>query len=251
MAKELPYFKFVIAEYLNGDIFLEDYKTQGVFINLCAYYWHRSCDLTLTQLNKKFKDISEEILILSTEKIIKVKGEKITINFLDEQWNSKEVVKVINRSNGLKGGRPPKPKETETKAENNRMGLISETETKANEKPNITNIDNIIVDNIKEDVVKETKSTPAHDFFTINQFELMIWNDEFCLLSTRAISKNIEETRKLFNVFIFTQKAEGKTFWKDEPDAKKHFINWLRKQPKENKQQINSPYKFTKNNPSN
>ena len=249
MAKELPYFKFVISEYLNGDIYLEDYKTQGVFMNICAYYWHNSCDLTLTKLKKKYRDIENEISILSTEKIIKVKGEKITINFLDEQWNSKEVIKVINRVNGSKGGRPIKPKESEDKPKNNPMGLIPLTETKAKEKPNITNIDNSKENKIKEDVVIVVNQTPTHNFFTINQFELMEWSDEFSLLSTRAISKTVEETKKMFDGFIFIQKGEGKLFWKDETDAKKHFINWLKKQPKP--QVANKTYKFTNNNPSN
>ena len=39
MAKEIPYFKFFTGEWANGDITAENYKTQGVFINICAIYW--------------------------------------------------------------------------------------------------------------------------------------------------------------------------------------------------------------------
>ena len=53
MAKELPYFKFFPSEYLQGSITLEDYEVQGFFINLCALYWNRDCDLCLKHVNKR------------------------------------------------------------------------------------------------------------------------------------------------------------------------------------------------------
>jgi len=233
MASELPYFKFIISEYLNGEIFLEDYRTQGVFVNICAYYWHHRCDLTLPQLKKKFKDIDAEILILSSEKIIKVKGEKITINFLDEQWNSKEVVKVINRANGAKGGRPKKPTETEIKPNGLSVGLEIETETKANVNPNVTNIDKIIVDKIKEDDNVNPKITPSHNFYYHSDFEKVEWTDEFCLFSTRHSGLTIERVKELLPSFLLDQKGKSRLIWEDEPDAKQHFINWLKKQPKQ------------------
>lgn len=161
MAKELPYFKFVIGEYLNGDISLEDYRIQGVFICICAFYWHNSCDLTTSRLFKRYKDISDDFDALVKENIIKVKGDKITINFLDEQWNSKEVTKVINRLNGAKGGRPKKQQETENKPNGffNENRNESETQPKTNPKhnPNETNIDKIILDYSREEESKEKK----------------------------------------------------------------------------------------------
>lgn len=39
MAKDLPYFKFIVNEWITGDITLEDLNVQGLFINLCAWYW--------------------------------------------------------------------------------------------------------------------------------------------------------------------------------------------------------------------
>jgi hypothetical protein len=41
MAKELPYFKFEPAEYLTKDVSCS-LAAQGLFINLCSYYWQRS-----------------------------------------------------------------------------------------------------------------------------------------------------------------------------------------------------------------
>ena len=54
MAKDLPYFKFFVSEWNDGDITLEDFETQGLFINLCAYYWSNECEITLTKAIKKF-----------------------------------------------------------------------------------------------------------------------------------------------------------------------------------------------------
>ena len=45
MAKDLPYFKFFCSEWNDGDITLEDFKTQGLFINICSYYWSNECEL--------------------------------------------------------------------------------------------------------------------------------------------------------------------------------------------------------------
>ena len=55
MAKDLPYFKFFCSEWSDGDITLEDLHVQGLFINLCAYYWSNECNITLTKARKKFR----------------------------------------------------------------------------------------------------------------------------------------------------------------------------------------------------
>ena len=86
MAKELPYFKFFVSEWSDGDITLEDFETQGLFINLCAYYWSNECSITLSKAKKKFRNCSESCFNdLINSGIIKLNDDVITINFLDEQ----------------------------------------------------------------------------------------------------------------------------------------------------------------------
>lgn len=63
MAKDLPYFKFFCSEWNDGDITLESYKTQGIFINICSYYWSNECDVTLKNL-KRNSDLIQMILII-------------------------------------------------------------------------------------------------------------------------------------------------------------------------------------------
>lgn len=138
MGKEIPYFKFYINEWINGDITLEDMEIQGVFINICCYYWSKDCDINIINLNKKFKQNIEQIKYLISIDIIKLIDDKISIQFLDEQFNSKEVQKITNKINGSKGGRPKKI--TEQKPNGLFLKTETITELKAKENQNITNI---------------------------------------------------------------------------------------------------------------
>lgn len=102
MSRELPYFKFFTSEWLNGDITLEDYELQGLFINVCSYYWHKECNVTYEQLIKKFR----------SDRIVELIGEfmkhddttnRIYINFLDEQFKEFAVRKEKLSLAGKKG----------------------------------------------------------------------------------------------------------------------------------------------------
>jgi len=152
MAKEIPYFKFYTAEWSNGDITLEDYECQGLFINVCAYYWSKDCELSLNVLLKRFRGFESQINNLIESGIIKNEGEQISISFLNEQMQSKEVQKITNQKNGSKGGRPKKGK-TEKKP----SGFILETQTKANDNPNITNIEDSKGNNINTNSIDVRK----------------------------------------------------------------------------------------------
>jgi len=85
MAKDLPYFKFFCSEWSDGDITLEDYETQGLFINICAYYWSNECVLELSKLKKRFKENAVLIELLINNNLIKVNDNIVFINFLNEQ----------------------------------------------------------------------------------------------------------------------------------------------------------------------
>lgn len=96
MAKDLPYFKFFCSEWSDGDITLEDYEIQGIFINVCAYYWSNECRMTKDKLLKKFKSVSEQINILFDSKIIKENSNEVIISFLNEQWSERSKVSEQN-----------------------------------------------------------------------------------------------------------------------------------------------------------
>ena len=85
MAKDLPYFKFFCSEWNDGDVTLEDYKHQGLFINVCSYYWSNECDISLEKLYKRFRHSKEDIdYLFKVELIHKIEG-FLCIKFLDEQ----------------------------------------------------------------------------------------------------------------------------------------------------------------------
>jgi len=144
MAKELPYFQFEPAEYLTKDVSFCSLEVQGFFINLCSYYWQRSCELTTSQLLKRL-DYPILLKELIDEDVVSVNDGVISVRFLDAQYEKATTQSKINSINGSKGGRPKKknPKETEIKPKLNRK----ETETKG-----------IREDKIREDKIREDKS---------------------------------------------------------------------------------------------
>lgn len=88
MAKELPYFRFTVTEWLEDEISLESYQLKGVFADVCAWYWFRDCTVTLAMLEKKFRDAKAEIKELIELGIIKMdEDENITILFLNDQYD--------------------------------------------------------------------------------------------------------------------------------------------------------------------
>lgn len=106
MAKELPYFKFNAAEWISGEITLEDLQTQGAFINICAYYWFKSGCLTLTEIKRRLKLKQAVIDSLINGNHIKVDGDQVEISFLKEQFDERGHKSKINSLNGSKGGAP-------------------------------------------------------------------------------------------------------------------------------------------------
>ena len=105
MAKDLPFFKFYCSEWNDGDITLEDYNVQGVFINVCSYYWSKECTVTEKVLKKRFRDCIDVIDLLVKENHLKVVGGEINITFLDEQYSEVENTSSARSKAGKKSAR--------------------------------------------------------------------------------------------------------------------------------------------------
>jgi hypothetical protein len=88
MAKELPYFRFTVQEWQNGDVTLESYEIQGIFINICCYYWMSNCEITLAKLKQRLRVDEATLEILMEKEIISVDldTDLVEIKFLNEQW---------------------------------------------------------------------------------------------------------------------------------------------------------------------
>lgn len=105
MAKGLPFFKFYPSDWLFGGIVWEDMEAQGLFINICALYWEKSGDVTIAEIQKRWnKPVALDSLL---GRFILVKGDKICIGFLDEQFEERKHQSKVNSKNGSAGGRPP------------------------------------------------------------------------------------------------------------------------------------------------
>lgn len=83
--KELPYFRFTVQEWQNGDISIMSDSCRGVFIDICAFYWAQNCNVTEKMLSKKFKTKSKLIQKLVESDSIKCQNGFVSISFLDEQ----------------------------------------------------------------------------------------------------------------------------------------------------------------------
>lgn len=127
MAKDLPYFKFFCSEWTDGDITLEDFEIQGLYINVCSYYWSNECYLSIDKLKKRFKHNVIDIDSLLKDDLLYNENGYLSIHFLDEQLEERKQTSKRNSKNGLKGGRPKK-------SENKPNALIPLTETKGNKR---------------------------------------------------------------------------------------------------------------------
>ena len=182
MANELPYFQFEPAEYLTKDISFCSLESQGLFINICAYYWQRECKLTkqqfLRRLNKP--DLFDELV---EEGVIDLQNDNIIIKFLDLQYEKATNKSKTNSINGSKGGRPKKKnrKETELKPKQNRNNNQNESETKG-----------IREDKIKEDNINTIALAKAKDVIDFN-FEVYLKTiNELFDKNHRVINQNVK-----------------------------------------------------------
>jgi hypothetical protein len=210
MAKELPYFQFEPAEYLTKDVSFCSLSAQGLFVNICAYYWQRQCDLTKEQFLRRFNFINEfEELI--KEGVIDVIDGIIKIKFLDNQYiKATEFSKEQSRKGAL-GGRPKKPNESQTKAEIK----PNESQTKAIRE------DKIKLDNNKTSLETRTLAFKEKLVPFKNKYEMDLLKNFFQYWT----EPNLSKTKMLFEL--------QKTF-----DIERRLTTWASRQKDFNKPQI-------------
>jgi len=106
VAKDLPYYKHFPGEWITGDITLCSMTTQGVFVNLCNYYWNRSCCMSYANAVQRFTEYKNSVDELIKNGIIKTsdnENEKmIIIEFLDEQMQEFENISEKRRESANK-----------------------------------------------------------------------------------------------------------------------------------------------------
>lgn len=246
MAKELPYFQFEPAEYLTKDISFCSLAAQGLFTNLCSYYWQRECKLSKTQFLKRLNH-PDEFQELIDEGVIDIDGDSIIVKFLDIQYDNATKRSKINSINGSKGGRPTKYK---TKKNPNK------TETKPNQKQNESKSKGIREDNIREDkyiidIVSPPKGVDALHFYIAKSYHQMFFEykggktlqeskvGDWVKTIRLLIEKDNVSVKQLIGIKLFLQAGINKergvdTFWSDTI----YSVNALRKKSKDGTFQI-------------
>jgi len=97
-----------------------------------------------------------------------------------------------------------------------------------------------------EEVVKAVTTPASFISLTMAEVELSFSNDEFALLAIRRTKKTIEALELLVPQFLKDQKGLSKVLWKDVPDLRSHFINWVNKRPEEVPTQRKKPIDHSK-----
>ncbi len=157
MSKKLPYFQFEPSAWLSGDVQFCSQPAQGVFINICAIYWERGCNLTIKQLNKRFEKYPEEIDELLQEEVIINDSGQVKIEFLDEQHEEITARKKRLSEAGKKGYK--------TKVS---QATVKPPLSKA--QATLKQLDKIREDKIREEVYREH----GHLSITLTEFNKLI-----------------------------------------------------------------------------
>lgn len=209
MAKELPYFKFEPAEYLTKDISFCSLSAQGLFINICSYYWQRNCKITKSQLLKRL-DFIDEFNELIDEGIIDMDNEEnLIIKFLDNQLTNVEEKSKINFINGSKGGRPKKnPIETQLKPNQNQI----ESETKG----------------IREDKIRLDNITTIEVIAFDDAFNICLFDEQWKEDIERLFKIDRTKIQYALQEFKLHCGTTGENKPKSLNQFKKHFTNWVR-----------------------
>jgi len=222
MAKDLPYFKFFCSEWSDGDITLESYEAQGLFINICSYYWSNECDINYKKLLKKFKGHEKTVCQLKEESIFKVSDSgEVVISFLDEQRNDRKERSKVK----AKGGK--------ASAEARRLKKEQNVNTSSTENEHVLNSCSTESQVLRREKKREEEIVLKEN---PNKFkEVLKKFDESNFENTeRSLKTNKENIRIKLEEFLEVEMHTPTFTNKPLGDVLKHFRNWLNyNKPKE------------------
>lgn len=171
MAKNFPYFKFTVSEWMTGDIVFESLSTQGLFINICALYWQRDGNLSIEDINKRYKNPDELSDLIN--RFVEVENDIISIKFLDEQLIDANHVSKVNSENGKKSA---ESRANAKRLLNDRSTTVQRISTNKNKNKNKNEIrikeeEEININHIKlyffENGYSETTAQKFFDYYSI------------------------------------------------------------------------------------
>lgn len=94
-------FKFIVADWLTGRIVAEEFDVQGLYVNICALYCKNAGNLTIDEINLRYKN-PPQLNALLGKFIFLIEENHVSIKFLDEQISQKKHIKSILSDSGKK-----------------------------------------------------------------------------------------------------------------------------------------------------
>lgn len=214
MAKELPFFKFEISEWMFGRIQKQPESIQGMFINLCCKYWHKLGEYKHEDAGLDFG--ADRIQILIDNRLIGNDDGYIFIKFLDLQLDECEQTSKKNSIKGLKSAeirRLRKQQSTTVKPQLTAVQPNSTEEKRIEEKRG----------DYRTPEVFETKQQ-AHKEITDNYHDI---EKARSILSNRGwVSATDNDVGAL--LFHFLETNDDATE-KPKSEVRQHFKNWINK----------------------
>lgn len=220
-----------MSEKLGFTFYPKDWWTSDTFFDLdfTERYIFLECMFSMYQNDGFMKTQKTQLERRHNIKITDEQWENVTSKFIivDGMFTLVSVNKrlkkaIANRANGVKGGRPPKPKEPKSETQKN-PPLEREGESESEKE--------------KEDkVVEETVTPQTYSIYDFEE-EVSIGENQFTLLASRQTELPLKTLQELMPKFLDSQKL-GEKKWDSLKDAKLHFINWAKKQPKPQLKQV-------------
>ena len=221
MAKDLPYFKFFCSEWSDGDITLETYETQGLFINICAYYWSNECVLELSKLKKRFRNEIEIVDLLLDNNLLKQIDGFIKINFLDEQKferDQQSKIKSIGGKASAEAKRLAKIQQTVNTSSTESQHVLKSCSTESQ----VLREEERREEKKREEKIKEDNNETIAN--VLKSSESSSWLEVIAMQNKKDeqwVKTKIDE----FLIFLLTQMKVHKS----KSEFVSHFTNWLPK----------------------
>jgi hypothetical protein len=105
MKNPYPHFKYMPLKHIFGRIQFCTPAAKGIFIDICSYYWLQGCDMTETDLRKRFRENPDQLEELLLEKVIVIRKGKVCISFLISQCKEFTKKSKMNSINGKAGAK--------------------------------------------------------------------------------------------------------------------------------------------------
>ena len=252
MAKDLPYFKFFCSEWNDGDITLESYEAQGLFINICSYYWSNECNITFKKLLKRFRNCEETINELKEAELIKIDTEgNVFINFLNEQKDEREESRKAKVKGGKASADARKLRKLQQESNKNPTEIKKVLNSSSTEKQHVLNSCSTESQLLREEKIREEEirkekiiTTKEVDLGVNDLFKNTLLKDSYVLGEySRVFKTNVKTIKHYINLFRSHLITTGETK-ENQKDYQVHFGNWLRRQQIQTiKEKAVNPYK--------